>query len=84
MNKFFKIKSTLSGDILFTATELSGLVQIINETTIYLPFNNSDTGAGSKISIVGGPGAFFQTNADQTTSVIFNALEKINTDKYGD
>jgi hypothetical protein len=43
MNKFFKIKSTLSGDILFTATELSGLVQIINETTIYLPFNNSDT-----------------------------------------
>ena len=82
MNKFLKVKSSLSGDILFTATELSGLVEIINESTLYLPFNNSNAGSTSKISIIGGAGALFQTNADQTRTVIFNALEKINQTGY--
>ncbi len=82
MNKFIKIKTLIGGNILINAAALSGVVEISSEIQLYLPFVNSNSTASSKISIFGGTGTLFQTNAQQTIDTIINTLEKVNQSGY--
>jgi len=82
MSKFLKINTSLSGNILINAASLSGVVDITSETQLYLPFVNSNSTAGSKITIIGAASTLFQTNAQQTIDTIINTLEKVNQAGY--
>ena len=81
MNKFLKIPTTQSGNVLVNTSMLSGVIQIPSALVVYLLFSDSSGAASAKVGLFATAGNF-QADEQKTRDVVINAIEKLNQSGY--
>lgn len=81
MNKFLKIPSVVSGNVLVNTGMLSGVIEIPSALVVYLLFSDSSGGAVTKVGLFATVGNF-QADEQKTRDIVMNAIEKVNQAGY--